>query len=278
MAKKKKAAMASRGLPKQTNSRMKTVMKWSFASVFALSVIGISVWYGIQQDWSLKTVEPPEQLMPIRVVEIQGQLEHLSKDKILAVLRSQSRESSEDKQTISFMTTDLNDVEAELEALPWVFRAKVRRIWPDKLIIAIDEQNAIAIWNKDKLVNQYGQIFQPQEIAITSIPKLSGPDDELEALLKVFAELQEQFEADDLQLSELHLSERRSWELKLSNGIVLDIGRKALNERVTKFINIYPVLISDDPAPIERVDLRYDTGMAVTRMSIVAQDDTAGIK
>ncbi|MEL0067394.1 MAG: cell division protein FtsQ/DivIB, partial [Gammaproteobacteria bacterium] len=91
---------------------------------------------------------------------------------------------------------------------------------------------------------------------------------------QLFADLQTQFEAEKLQLSEMHLSERRAWELKLSNGIILDIGRKALSERVTKFINIYPILVNDDPAPIERVDLRYDTGMAVTRMPIVAQDES----
>ena len=277
MAKKKKVAMASRGLPKQSNSRMKTVVKWSVVCLISLSVIGIPAWYGIAQDWSLETVESTEQLMPIRMVEIQGELIHLSKDTILTVLRSESRESSEDRQTISFMTTDLNDIEAELEALPWVYRAKVRRIWPDKLIIAIDEQKAIAIWNEDKLVNQYGQTFQPQKIEINNIPKVSGPEDELVTLLQVFAELQQQFEAGQLQLSEMHLNERRSWELKLRNGIVLDVGRKALNERVAKFINIYPVLISDDSALIGRVDLRYDTGMAVTRMSIVAQDNTASI-
>lgn len=273
MAKKKQVTMASRKRANKTNSR-RSIVKWSAVSLGVLSLVGTVIWYGMQQNWSLKAVEPPEQLMPIRVVEIRGELRHLSKDTILSVLRSQSRETSEDKQTINFMTTDLSDIEAELEALPWVYRSKIRRIWPDKLIIDIDEQQAIAIWNDNRLVNQFGQTFEPETIAIKTIPKLSGPEHELESLLQLFADLQTQFEAEKLQLSEMHLSERRAWELKLSNGIILDIGRKALSERVTKFINIYPILVNDDPAPIERVDLRYDTGMAVTRMPIVAQDES----
>ena len=267
MAKRTKQSMASRSAKKRQPSAASPILKWSVIGMLLLTVTAGAGWYLWQQQAVIQQSLPAEQLMPIRLVEIQGELKHINKGQILDVLRSLSRETDTDQQALNFLTADLRELEKELESVPWIYRVKVRRIWPDKLIIDLEEQQAVAQWNKDQLVNRFGHLFQPEVIVQDDLPLLTGPDSDLASLLTTFAELQSAFEQAELQLKELHLSERRSYELKLSNGIVLDVGRKDLRARVKRFIDLYPVLVSDNPAAIVRVDLRYDTGLAVSRIT-----------
>lgn len=41
---------------------------------------------------------------------------------------------------------DINDLHARLTALPWVKEVRVRRAFPDKIIISLDEREPIALW------------------------------------------------------------------------------------------------------------------------------------
>lgn len=266
MARKTKQSMASRSVKKKP-ATIGPVFKWSVVGALLMCVTVVGGWFIWQQQISINQIQQTEQMMPIRLVEIQGELNHIDKERILTVLRSLSRESDTDQQTLNFLTADLRELEKELESVPWIYRVKVRRIWPDKLTIDLEEQQAVAVWNKDQLVNRFGHVFEPSVIDLDHLPILTGPDDELTTLLTTFAELQSAFEQAELQLKELHMSERRSYELKLTNGIVVDVGRKDLHVRVKRFIDTYPAIVSDNPAAIERVDLRYDTGLAVSRIN-----------
>jgi cell division protein FtsQ len=59
------------------------------------------------------------------------------------------------------------------------------------------------------------------------------------------------------------VSDRFAWQLTLSNGIELKLGREDTLKRVQRFIDLYPSISKHKPEAIEQVDLRYDTGLAV---------------
>ncbi len=44
--------------------------------------------------------------------------------------------------------------------MPWIKGAVVRKIWPDKLSIALAEHTPIAIWNDAEFLSSDGAIFQ----------------------------------------------------------------------------------------------------------------------
>jgi cell division protein FtsQ len=60
----------------------------------------------------------------------------------------------------------------------------------------------------------------------------------------------------------LFLSERFAWNLRLANGIKLNLGRSEFIDRLQRFVDIFP-LISAQNKSVDYVDLRYDTGLAV---------------
>lgn len=65
-------------------------------------------------------------------------------------------------------------------------------------------------------------------------------------------------------LVSLALSERFAWQLWLDNGIRLNLGREDKAQRVQRFIDVYPRLEKPEGAQVDAIDLRYDTGLAVS--------------
>ena len=59
----------------------------------------------------------------------------------------------------NFFTVDLNAVRHHFEALPWVRRATARRIWPDRLVVTLEEHLPVAQWGESRLINTYGEVF-----------------------------------------------------------------------------------------------------------------------
>ena len=58
-----------------------------------------------------------------------------------------------------FVSADLDRLRSAVEALAWVDRARVRRLWPDRIRIEIVEQQAAARWGEDGLLNTRGELF-----------------------------------------------------------------------------------------------------------------------
>src|SRR4051812_37547816 len=59
----------------------------------------------------------------------------------------------------NFFAASPAELRAALEQLPWVRRVEVRRVWPDRLEVSIEEHVALARWGDDALVNTCGERF-----------------------------------------------------------------------------------------------------------------------
>jgi cell division protein FtsQ len=58
------------------------------------------------------------------------------------------------------------------------------------------------------------------------------------------------------------LSARRAWQLRLDDGMVLQLGRENLEARLADFVSAYPRTIARLSQPPSHVDLRYSNGFA----------------
>lgn len=77
-----------------------------------------------------------------------------------------------------------------------------------------------------------------------------------------FRQMDELLRINSFKLDRLSLSPRHAWEATLGNGIMLELGREDKMARIQRFINVYPELVKQEKS-VARVDLRYDTGLAV---------------
>lgn len=206
-----------------------------------------------------------EQRLPVQEIVFSGQMEMLRKSDLQDIVRQQAKGS--------FFALDVDHVHRLMEAQPWVFAASVRKRWPSKLYIHIVEQQAVAKWNDDLLLNRYGDTFEglkvmqingntAQQVILGKLPQLFGPGGSEKTALTGYTHMQRLLNASGQRIAQLSLSERFAWQAKLSNEIMLKLGRQEYINRLQRYIDVYPLLAKEQKA-VSYVDLRYDTGLAV---------------
>ncbi|MES2088871.1 MAG: FtsQ-type POTRA domain-containing protein [Pseudomonadota bacterium] len=80
-----------------------------------------------------------------------------------------------------FFSQDLSKAREAFEAVPWVRRATVRRVWPGELRISLEEHRPAAYWRHedrdDELVNTFGEVFDANlgDVEDETLPTLAAP-------------------------------------------------------------------------------------------------------
>jgi cell division protein FtsQ len=186
-----------------------------------------------------------------------GHLRHVTREQVLAVVGV--------RLNGTFFTLDLDAARAAFSALPWVRSVEVRRIWPDRLEVAIEEHAALANWHAGKLVNNHGELFDAPPIE--GLPEFSGPPGSEGDVTRRYREFSAALARLGVAPSRIALSPRAAWELKLDNGLALKLGREQpgdpLARRVERFASAYPATVARVRGRLEVADLRYAQGFAL---------------
>jgi len=171
----------------------------------------------------------------------------------------------------NFFTSNLDAVRQAFESVPWVRRATVRREWPDQLIVALEEHEALGTWGEDgRLLSTKGDVFTANLAEAEDdheLPAFSGPEGSEKEVLSRFAQLRAWFAPLKLEPDALDLSGRYAWTVRLDNGMSVALGREqthdTLKQRVDRLVRIYPQLASRLPE-IATIDMRYQNGLALS--------------
>ncbi|MNF50276.1 Cell division protein FtsQ [compost metagenome] len=193
---------------------------------------------------------------PIAKVNVQGDLSYISQQAVQQRIAPYI--------AASFFSIDLAGMRRELEQMPWIAHAEVRRVWPDQVMVRLEEQLPIARWGDEALLNNQGQAFAPRELAhYEQLPQLWGPLRAQEQVMQQYQMLSQMLRPLGFSIARLELRERGSWFLSTGQGVELLLGRDHLVEKMRRFISIYEKTLKDQIVNIERVDLRYPNGLAV---------------
>jgi cell division protein FtsQ len=169
----------------------------------------------------------------------------------------------------TFFTVDLEAVRESFETVPWVRRAQVRRIWPNTLLVGIEEHRPLAIWGDGRLVNREGELFvaNPEEAeADQTLVAFSGPPGSEADMTRRWRELNEQLAPLNLTIESLTLSPRYAWTARFDNGLTLVLGREqdvSIASRIERWVSVYPLAQARLSRDAVSVDLRYPNGFAV---------------
>lgn len=200
---------------------------------------------------------------PLRQLAIEGALRHLS--------RAQLEHAGRASGNSTFFSVDLDAVRGAFEALPWVRKAEVRRLWPDRLQVAIEEHVALARWGADtragRLVNDQGEMFEGELPDAERLPQFAGPSGSAQELTRRYPTFRQMLAPLALEPRQVFLSPRYAWQLRLSNGLTLELGRDQLKEpvqeRLARFVALYPQTLGSLKRRLDYVDLRYPNGFAL---------------
>ncbi len=240
--------------------RMQKLSRFLMRCFAVMMVVGILVWLSQRPVFALKQVQ---------VEPVAGQtLKHINK----SVVKRQVLETVQG----NFFSVRLEDVKRGFESMPWVRHANVRRVWPNGLIVSIEEQKPFGTWggpDSHALINNYGEIFAGRVSEVSDDVRLvdfHGPDDAGKEVMSLYEKANNWFKPWGAEVVSLALTDRYAWHIKLSNGMKVEFGRdeessdKTLTEeRVARLFKFWPQVQEKWPNRIDAVDLRYANGFAV---------------
>ena len=199
-------------------------------------------------------------LFPLRDLVVGGSLQHTSKAQIERIAAGFGG---------NFFAADLAALRARLETLPWVRRVDVRRVWPDRVEVALEEHVALARWGDAGLVNTFGEPFagQLEGAQAAQLPLFAGPahtEREVARRYQRFAGILRPLgEAPERVI----LTPRHAWQLRTAGGLHLELGRdgaEAVEARLARFVAAHPATLGRlPPAASRHVDLRYPNGFVL---------------
>jgi cell division protein FtsQ len=205
----------------------------------------------------------------LRTIVVGGELQHVARGEIVSALQGRVKGT--------FFTVDLEAVRALFEGIPWVRRAELRRGWPDRLEVRIEEHVALARWGQRRepqLVNTHGELFRGQSDA--TLPIFSGPAGSEGEVTQRYLAFRDLLAALALDPRQILLSSRLAWQLGLSNGLTVKLGRDSDKDRVdgrlARLVSVYPQTLGASRHRPDYVDLRYPNGFAMRVPETVARE------
>jgi cell division protein FtsQ len=172
----------------------------------------------------------------------------------------------------NFFSLDLQRARAAFESVPWVRQAVVRRVWPDRIAVRLEEHRPVALWQSDEenplLVNSFGEVFEANvgDVEEDRLPVFDGPAGSSGQMWRVLQQIQPVLLQQDLRLRRLQLSARGSWRGETEEGQVIEFGRgtdEELLARTQRFVRTLTQVTSRYRKPLLSADLRHADGYAV---------------
>ena len=241
-------------------ARMQSVSRFLMRCFAVMMVIGVLVWLSQRPVFALKQIQ---------IEPVAGQtLKHSNKP----IVKQQVLENVQG----NFFSVRLEDVKRGFESMPWVRHANVRRVWPNGLVVSIEEQKPFGTWggaDSHTLMNVQGELFAGRVSEIIDDVHLIdfyGPADASQEVMRLYEKASAWFKPWDVEVKSLALTERYAWHVKLSNGMKVEFGRdeessdkNLTEERVARLFKYWPQVQEKWPNRVDAVDLRYANGFAV---------------
>jgi cell division protein FtsQ len=173
----------------------------------------------------------------------------------------------------NYFTLDLQAARRAFESVPWVRHVVVQRVFPNRLVVRMEEHHPVAVWKgdegNDRLVNSYGEVFEANlgDVDDDDLPEFAGENDAAAAaVLAMYHRLLPVFKPLDLAPARLALTRRGSWQLELDNGAELELGRGSDDEvlaRTARFVRTVTQVASHQRRGWDHADLRHADGYAL---------------
>ena len=216
---------------------------WLVQTVFVICLL-VGAGWGLQQvRWG----------WPVENVEIEGEFRYWQAQDLAKQLLWVKEQN--------FFSLDVRQVKQQLEQLALIKKVQVKKVWPDTLLVKFKEDIPVAVWNNDSLLNPQGEeLLLPGSFAQSRLPKLFGPEQKTEQVMRQFQRFQSRLSGVDAVMVSLSLNPVGSWQVELENGWTVRLGRQQLEQRLERLIELLKILPQEKVAV---VDLRYGKGAAI---------------
>lgn len=172
----------------------------------------------------------------------------------------------------SLLLLDVEAARTRLEAQPWIAQATVRKLYPGRLEITVEERNAFALWQqagKLYVIAADGTVLEPLgERGAAALPLVVGPGAAQGA--RAFLQIVDRYPAIRAEMRAAVLVAERRWNLKLKSGLDVRLPETEVARALDRLtaLDREKQLLSRD---ITSVDLRLPDRVSVRLSDEAAQ-------
>jgi len=231
---------------------------WDDAKQLNATAAALALIAGLALLWCALAWALRQPAFEFREVVILRPLERVSAAHVEAAVRGEL--------TGTFFTMNLDGARSSLARVPWVRNVALRRQWPQRLEVTIEEHVPLARWNIAGLVNTRGETFVADYNG--ELPQFDGPNGSAAQIATRFREWNEVVAPLALTLEGIRLSPRGGWRLAARGAagmLAIELGREEPTTRLAHFVAAYERTIGAlgrVGTRIAHVDLRYRNGFA----------------
>ena len=227
------------------NPRIARVAAWMIAlALVATPIVAVLNGWLADERW------------PIRRLVVQGSFEQVDEAAVRAAVAPRVR--------AGFFAVELDAVKAAVEALPWVEHAEVRKHWPDRIDVRVEERVPIAFWGEDRLLSHHGDVFAADIARVPeTLPRLYGPDARAGEVWEQHRVARERLALIGFDVRATRMNPRGAWLVATEDGAEFVLGREQTVQRLDRFIAAMQRLPAAERSRIARADLRYANGFSV---------------
>jgi len=229
------------------DDRQMNALAATLAALATVSLVATLVAYAVRQP-----------AFAFREVVVTSPLKRANGAHLEAVIR--------EELTGTFFTMDLARSRAALARVPWVRDVALRRQWPHRLEVTVEEHEPLARFNDGQFVNVQGEVFQAE--SQDDLPQFEGPEPRAAEMAERYRAFSGALQPLSMRLSELRLSPRGGWRIKAAGAdgpLTLELGREEPDARLARFVAAYRQTLgalARAGTKVEVVDLRYRNGFA----------------
>lgn len=211
------------------------------SSVFAVLLLAAwSVWQQLDR--------------PVRSVRVEGTLSAAEQQAIRQVVSE-----SLDQGVLSL---DLEGLSGRIHELSWPRSVRVRRVWPDALVIRVERESVVARWGDGGYLTSAGKVVQLADGA-EDVPHLATTLSSPRRAMEVYQMLESRVQVVGFSINRLEENSLGEWLMTFEDGITVALGNESLSARLERFLFGYQRALSERRAEIAHIDARYDNGIAV---------------
>ncbi len=220
------------------------------ATLAALAIVALA-WGAL--SWLVR-----QPVFDVREVVVVTPLTRADAAQLEAVIRGELRGT--------FFTMNLDRAKATIGRVAWVRSVSLRRQWPRRLEVDIDEHVPLARWNDGMLVDVGGDVFAADFAG--ELPRFEGPEGRAAEVAARFREWRGTLAPLGLSPAEVKLSARGSWRVRAVGGAApldIELGRDDPSARLARFAAVFARtlgVLGRNGTAVEQVDLRYRNGFA----------------
>lgn len=224
------------------NARLLNTAAHLLFSMAIVLTLGGLAWRAAQLD-----------MFEVRGIDVVGDVNHVTREQVEAIVFGEMEGT--------FFTVNLRAAQVAFEKLPWVRRVDVRRHWPNRLEVVIEEHRAFARWGNSALVNDHGEVFEGA--SNERLPQFDGPDGSNVAVMENYLRFNDALKRIGRHIDKINVSRRLAWRLHVDDGTVIELGRDQVVTRLDAYVAAYGRSVARLKGKALHVDLRYANGFSV---------------